>query len=105
MAGNIVHAIATTNAAIAGLIVVEAYKILAGMPERCKVAARWNAFSQCAAMRCCGLQSRACECIVSPYSSQKGTAWASHWVDEPPGAQGHLPCLCSTCQHVLETRS
>ena len=43
------HAIATTNAAIAGLIVVEAHKLLAGMPEHCKVsdvmhpaAAQWK---------------------------------------------------------------
>ena len=31
MAGNIIHAIATTNAIISGLIVVEALKILAGV--------------------------------------------------------------------------
>jgi hypothetical protein len=31
MAGNIIHAIATTNAIISGLIVIEAIKILAGM--------------------------------------------------------------------------
>jgi hypothetical protein len=30
MAGNIIHAIATTNAIISGLIVVEALKVLAG---------------------------------------------------------------------------
>jgi len=30
MAGNIIHAIATTNAIISGLIVIEAIKILAG---------------------------------------------------------------------------
>jgi len=37
MAGNIIHAIATTNATIAGMIVVEAIKVLAGMPNVCKV--------------------------------------------------------------------
>jgi ubiquitin-like 1-activating enzyme E1 B len=36
MAGNIVHAIATTNAAVAGLVVVEATKLLAGLaPQAC----------------------------------------------------------------------
>ena len=37
MAGNIIHAIATTNAIVSGLIVVEAMKILAGKPESSKV--------------------------------------------------------------------
>ncbi|KAK9841863.1 hypothetical protein WJX81_007903 [Elliptochloris bilobata] len=37
MAGNIIHAIATTNAIVGGLIVVEALKILAGQPDKCKV--------------------------------------------------------------------
>ncbi len=32
MAGNIIHAIATTNAIISGLIVLEALKLLAGLP-------------------------------------------------------------------------
>ncbi|KAK9841453.1 hypothetical protein WJX74_006089 [Apatococcus lobatus] len=36
MAGNIVHAIATTNAIVSGLIVAEAIKLLAGMPENCR---------------------------------------------------------------------
>lgn len=36
MAGNIIPAIATTNAVIAGCIVMEALKILAGKPETCK---------------------------------------------------------------------
>ena len=30
MAGNIIHAIATTNAVVSGLIVIEALKVLAG---------------------------------------------------------------------------
>ena len=36
MAGNIIPAIATTNAVIAGLLVLEAFKILRGTPETCK---------------------------------------------------------------------
>jgi ubiquitin-like 1-activating enzyme E1 B len=39
MAGNIVHAIATTNAIVGGLIVIEALKILVGVPEKSKVCA------------------------------------------------------------------
>ncbi|KAL4446285.1 hypothetical protein ABPG77_003092 [Micractinium sp. CCAP 211/92] len=35
MAGNIIHAIATTNAIVSGLIVLEALKLLAGAPEAC----------------------------------------------------------------------
>eukprot|EP00798_Chlamydomonas_sp_ICE-L_P025935 gene25935-11613_t len=38
MAGNIIHAIATTNAMISGQIVLEAMKVLAGKPE----ATRWT---------------------------------------------------------------
>ena len=37
MAGNIIHAIATTNAIISGLIVVQALKILTGFSTKCKV--------------------------------------------------------------------
>ncbi len=36
MAGNIIPAIATTNAVIAGLIVMEALKVLAGESHKCK---------------------------------------------------------------------
>ncbi|KAL3140467.1 hypothetical protein ABBQ38_004726 [Trebouxia sp. C0009 RCD-2024] len=38
MAGNIIHAIATTNAIIAGFIVVEAIKVLTGAHEACKAS-------------------------------------------------------------------
>ena len=43
MAGNIIHAIATTNAIVGGLIVVEAMKILAGKPESSKVGCATSA--------------------------------------------------------------
>jgi ubiquitin-like 1-activating enzyme E1 B len=36
MAGNIIHAIATTNACIAGLIVLEALKLLTNRTEQCR---------------------------------------------------------------------
>lgn len=36
MAGNIIHAIATTNAIIAGLIVLEALKILSNKSKECR---------------------------------------------------------------------
>jgi hypothetical protein len=36
MAGNIIHAIATTNAIIAGLIVLEALKILSNKTKECR---------------------------------------------------------------------
>ena len=40
MAGNIVPAIATTNAVIAGLIVMEGLKVLAGDFNRCKTVSK-----------------------------------------------------------------
>jgi len=38
MAGNIIHAIATTNAIVSGLIVIEALKLLAGAPAACQTS-------------------------------------------------------------------
>ena len=38
MAGNIIHAIATTNAIVSGLIVAEALKLLAGAPAACQTS-------------------------------------------------------------------
>ena len=43
MAGNIVHAIASTNATASGLIVLEALKLLSGQPHSCKVRLRKGA--------------------------------------------------------------
>lgn len=40
MAGNIVHAVATTNAVISGLITLEAMKLLACAPAACRVRKR-----------------------------------------------------------------
>ena len=40
MAGNIIHAIATTNAIIAGFVVIEAIKVLAGAQDQCKVSTK-----------------------------------------------------------------
>lgn len=40
MAGNIIHAIATTNAIIAGFIVIEGLKILGKAEDSCRVSSR-----------------------------------------------------------------
>ena len=41
MAGNIIPAIATTNAIIAALIVMEGLKILQGQMDQCKTVSTW----------------------------------------------------------------
>ena len=45
MAGNIIPAIATTNAVIAGLIVMEALKVLAGELDKCKTVSQSSSVS------------------------------------------------------------
>lgn len=53
MAGNIIPAIATTNAIIAGLIVMEALKVISGNIEQCKAVSNGETVSLNKAMFKC----------------------------------------------------
>ena len=66
MAGNIIHAIATTNAIISGLIAVQALKILAGCSTLCKVypCALYPPHSCCTAPSCEGAAACVCAAIL-----------------------------------------
>jgi ubiquitin-like 1-activating enzyme E1 B len=55
MAGNIIPAIATTNAVIAGLIVMEALKVLAGELDKCKTVSQKKK-SYIVLYSCCSVQ-------------------------------------------------
>ena len=60
MAGNIIHAIATTNAIVSGLIVIEALKLLAGAPAACQTSFLTQQVGRrCAALRCAVLRCAA----------------------------------------------
>ncbi len=94
MAGNIIHAIATTNAIIAGLITVVAMQILAGCLDLCKVRT-WQLVATC--LDLCRLLSRAncltrtrdyaCHCI------QRIAAWYECKALLAPAAGGQTSCL------------
>ena len=47
MAGNIIPAIATTNAIIAGLLIMEALKVLTGKLDQCKTVSNPNNYDNC----------------------------------------------------------
>lgn len=52
MAGNIIHAIATTNAIVSGLIVIEALKLLGGALDACQTTFLHQEVTEQAPLRC-----------------------------------------------------
>ena len=75
MAGNIIHAIATTNAIIAGLITVVAIQILAGCLDLCKVRP-WRLVTALSAFLLAALTSRVLRLIqATVYTTMCGGAW------------------------------
>ena len=88
MAGNIIHAIATTNAIIAGLIVVAAMQILAGCLDLCK--ARCAELTRPGTGHVPAVRS----CFVCPYFNSS--------VTPPPGVEVHSVRPGNRCDHSTQ---